>query len=1142
MLAEPPENCASIENRGPGADGGVEILIKFPNGNIWGWQSKYFPDAFGASEVAQLKKSFSAALANFPRLERYYVAVPRNFSGHAEGDQNTQTKNWNGFKKWCGDESAKLGRSVSIELWDESYFVSRLQRNDAIYAGMRLYWFDEKALDIQWFKHQLAKSFSYIGKRYRPDDHVKVRIADTIRVVRRDDSFEDRLQRVSLNVADAIALLQSLVKIGDEADPLKEHCSSLSKLLEEFSGAFADCDHGALYAHLLSNLLRKLTPTIYETLAYRALIDAQYERTKKINPETGKKESKHTYSDGVRWKIRNLAAKLEAVASEFSSAEIELIQYPILLVDGHAGVGKSHLLANEVETHIRNGNPALFVPARVLDHGDRPEQELLRYLDLADLRFETFLAALHAAALASGRPALFVIDGLNESLFARGWEGGLPSLITQIKKFNRIALCVSIRSSYRELCIRAGLDVTRISHHGFRGHLGEAAKEYLDRNGIERPSAPIFGLTEILYNPLFLSTAVDFMKATGQVSFPRGMDSVATLISFWLGAVEQNLITKGFDRISLNDRKIPQIMKELASEMAASESEYVAYELAHKICEEVVDLAPPARQGDRLLPRLIDEGLLLDFPSDESDTGKRVSFGFQKFSDYFIADAIIRDCKSPELLAEALKSNGKYAYLFSAKRFHEFSGPRVALLALTPARFARELPLIEEKSAESIRISVKEFISSLLWRRSQDISQETVDLIERQRQREGKNGPMIDDSSWFDLLLELATLPNCLLNASYLKKELASIPLAERDAKWSVYLVGKAETYDDDWSVVQQLIDWAWVAPKSEIEAEKIHQVAIALALMTSTMDRELRDCATKALASLLVKFSDEISILIDEFADWDDTYVRERVLAAAAAGVLYCEDEGILKAGALAADRMVFGKCPVERHAWTRRYAQIIVNHAAFNKVGIDDELISRSAPPYSSEPISDWPTLEQVAPHREGASSIFSSVVGFIGTHFDGKAPMMAGDFGRYTMGGIDDKFSEVFRGDQPPPSRKDEIQYFWNKVAALGPAARDAHVELTRLSELQGRARLSGFLKSLGKDDGLSEDGEIEEEANAGDADKTSSTEAEGLLLSLLSPELRQEYERLQPLSRFQDSGIPKFSLLKGQCWVFNATVVA
>lgn len=1142
MLAEPPENHASIENRGPGADGGVEILVKFPDGRTWGWQSKYFPDSFGSSEVAQLRKSFNAAMANFPQLERYYVAVPRNFSGHAEGVQDTQTKKWNGFKTWCAREAAKLGRSVSIELWDESYFVSRLQRNDAIYAGMRLYWFDEKALDIEWFRHQLAKSVAYIGKRYRPDDHVEVRIANTIRVLRRADGFEKRLKCVSQNVDDAIAILQRLAKIEGDVGALSPHCDGLSKHLEELSSTLAASDHGDLYARPSSEALSKIAKIRNENLSYRALIDAQYEQTDGIDPETGKEKSKYTYSDVIRGKIRDLATKIGEADSEFSSPEIELQQHPILLVDGEAGAGKSHLLANEVESHIRIGNPALLVPARVLDHGDRPEQELLRYLDVGDLRFETFLAALHAAALASGCPVLLVIDGINESLFARGWESGLPSLITQIKKFNRIALCVSIRSSYRELCIRKGLDITRIAHHGFRGHLGEAAKEYLDRNGIERPSAPIFGLNEILYNPLFLSTAVDFMKATGQVSFPRGMDSIATLISFWLGAVEQNLITKGFDRISLNDGKISQIMKKLASEMAAAGSEYVAYELAHKICEEVVDLAPPAKQSDRLLPRLVDEGLLLDFPFDHADTGKRVSFGFQKFSDYFIADAIIRDCKTPALLSKELKRDGKYAHLFSAERFYEFSGPRIALLALAPARLGRELPLIEEKFVESIRISVEEFMSSLLWRRGQDISEETVDLVERQRQREGTNGPLIDDFSWFDLLLELAPLPNCLLNASYLKKVLASLPLAERDAKWSVYLVGKTETYDDDWSVVQQLIDWAWVAPKSEIEADKIHQVAIALALMTSTMDRELRDCATKALASLLVKFPDEISILIDEFVDWDDSYVRERVLAAAVAGVLRCDDIGVLKAAAFATDNMVFRKRPVERHAWTRRYAQIIVNHAAFNKVGIDAELISRSAPPYSSEPISDWPTLEQIVSHRESARSIFSSVVGFIGTHFDGKAPIMAGDFGRYTMGGIDNNFSEVVRGDQPPLSRKDEIKHFWSTVVALGPSARAAHAELTRLAELQEKIRLSGLLKSLGRDEDLATDGEEEEEEDSivGNAAEASYAEAESSLIALLPPELRRENERLQPLNRFGENGVPKFSLLKGQCWVFNRTL--
>jgi len=69
---------------------------------------------------------------------------------------------------------------------------------------------------------------------------------------------------------------------------------------------------------------------------------------------------------------------------------------------------------------------------------------------------------------------------------------------------------------------------------------------------------------------------------------------------------------------------------------------------------------------------------------------------------------------------------------------------------------------------------------------------------------------LIDDSMWFDLLLELAPLSGCLLNASYLKKELASLPVGERDATRSVYLVGKTRRDYDDWSC-HPAIDWLGV-------------------------------------------------------------------------------------------------------------------------------------------------------------------------------------------------------------------------------------------------------------------------------------------------------------------------------------------
>ncbi|MGQ2969380.1 MAG: hypothetical protein ACT6RF_11595 [Allorhizobium sp.] len=106
-------------------------------------------------------------------------------------------------------------------------------------------------------------------------------------------------------------------------------------------------------------------------------------------------------------KTRDLLAELQSdimdASLEFSLQEIELFRTPALLVEGEAGIGKSHIIAREVQRHVQQGHPAVFVPGRTLDQGDKPESEILHYLDLKDLRFETFLGALDAAAKADGR-------------------------------------------------------------------------------------------------------------------------------------------------------------------------------------------------------------------------------------------------------------------------------------------------------------------------------------------------------------------------------------------------------------------------------------------------------------------------------------------------------------------------------------------------------------------------------------------------------------------------------------------------------------------------------------------------------------------------------------------------------------------
>ncbi|UCI34496.1 hypothetical protein [Mesorhizobium sp. B4-1-4] len=1156
VLAEPPKGATEIEHRGPGADGGVEIIARFADGRVLGWQSKYFTEGFGSSEVSQLKTSFSAALTNFPKLERYYVAIPRNLSGHAEGETDTQTKNWKSFKQWCEDEATAQTRKVEIVLWDDTYFVSRLQRSDPAHAGMRLYWFDETVLDQDWFERQLSKSLAFIGNRYREPDHVDVKIGDTLEIMTKGLRFLQRIESVWSIIANSTERLAAAIKTLDMTDSHIADFEQVVSLLGELSKAAEETDPGKLVDQRIASLLKMLRDVENNGSVDFVLRQARF-MTRKDPKKPDSEREPYVYPP----KIRNLLAELQSdivgASLEFSLQEIELFQTPALLVEGEAGIGKSHIIAREVQRHVQQGHPAVFVPGRTLDQGDKPESEILHYLDLKDLRFETFLGALDAAAKASGRPALIAIDGINESLDAAGWEPGLPKLISQVRQFGQIGFCASIRSAYKKLCIRPGLDVVTVQHVGFSANLGEAARQYLDRHGIERPSAPIFELRDILYNPLFLTTAVDFLLARKQTSFPRGLDSISKLIDFWLEAIEINLTTKRYDRIERGDGKILEVAEAIAAKMAEDGSEYLDFKTANAICEQIVDLGLPTKAADRLLMKLIDEGMFLDTPDySDSKTGKHISFAFQKFSDYFIADAILRHTGDALALAVAIKPGGKYHYLFDEKTPWKFAGPRTALFALTALRLGKELTDIEVDLGDHIFFSAEDFLASLQWRQRNAILEETRELLEDIRARPATaDEPELSDDSYFDVLLRLAAIPGCRLNALYLKEKLGAMTLADRDAIWSLYLVSKTETYDEEWSIVQELIDWSWTAPAAEIGSEKIHLIATTIALMTSTMDREVRDSATKALSSLLMKFPAEIARLIEEFKDWDDAYIRERVLAAAVGGALYCVDVSILKLAAEAADRMVFVKQPVERHAWVRRYAHIIVLHAKMRGAALGADLVSRATPPYASPPITDWPTLADLAPLHEIARDIFSSVIGYLPEKDGSKQPMMAGDFGRYTISGIDSSFSAETRGENPPVSRDMEIEQFWADVEGADPRAAEMRTELERACAQKAEGSMAGLLKHadiealLAQMDHDDDHGDKVEKlavqiaslASAEDAESQGLEKAyddlEASLLALLTRELRDRYKALEPLAIRSGGQIERFSIQTARNWIVD-----
>ena len=102
--------------------------------------------------------------------------------------------------------------------------------------------------------------------------------------------------------------------------------------------------------------------------------------------------------------------------------------------------------------------------------------------------------------------------------------------------------------------------------------------------------------------------------------------------------------------------------------------------------------------------------------------------------------------------------------------------------------------------------------------------------------------------------------------------------LNRRDIQWSRVIASAA---DDDKHPVHRLINWSIGGRLDHAGPELLRLVMIVLTWLCSTTSRFIRDAATRGLCRLLVKAPDLHHDLLALFAEVDDLYVLERLLAA---------------------------------------------------------------------------------------------------------------------------------------------------------------------------------------------------------------------------------------------------------------------
>ncbi|HEC0638404.1 TPA: hypothetical protein R1R82_005309, partial [Klebsiella pneumoniae] len=132
-------------------------------------------------------------------------------------------------------------------------------------------------------------------------------------------------------------------------------------------------------------------------------------------------------------------------------------------------IGKSHLLADIIESRIQTGYPSLFLLGQQLTTDESPWVQILKRLQLNTVSSE-FLEKLNLYGEKQGKRFLIFIDAINEGNGNIFWEDNINSFVDEIRSFKWLGLIISVRSTYKDITISN----ERISRNNFEiyEHLG----------------------------------------------------------------------------------------------------------------------------------------------------------------------------------------------------------------------------------------------------------------------------------------------------------------------------------------------------------------------------------------------------------------------------------------------------------------------------------------------------------------------------------------------------------------------------------------------------------------------------------------------------------------------------------------------
>lgn len=938
-------------------DGGVECYWILEDGSEVAWQAKYFCKAFENSQYQQIDGSVREALNAYPNLKRYIIAVPTDPSdAHVEGRKGMKERIDGYVERW-----SKIKSDVTFEFWWATDFVERIQRPEN--QGMLRFWFGGNEFTDEDLKQFNRGSIEDLGNRYLPKLNVEVEPVEFFEVLSRGKTLSRYLDEELKAAEDACGRIEK-----------DKHCYELHAKLEDVRNSIKQIKETNVFGIDKIPIDSFLTSL---SLLAEAVQDVAYKIVDKDKPTKEKKR--------ISRQLYELAVNVLNVYNNLNQDVMKLINDPILILQGDAGVGKSHLIAEVVERREKDKQASLFFLGQKFTTDEDPFAQMMKMLFFSGTP-EDFLKTLEAKAESTGHRLIIYIDAINEGHGLNIWQRDIRSFINRIRQHPWLGLAMSIRSSYIEAILPwdiFGYDYcVRAWHHGFGRNTPKAVQLYFKEYDILYPSVPL--LNPEFRNPLFLHLFCEGMKNNGYRKIPDGIRGITSVIKLFFDGVEKSIRKE--KHYSPSVRCVEKAVRKYIEQTTKEGLHEIPVD---KAIEIFADIYPRVFKEGELMDCLVSEGVLSKNVFRKADGSYRecIYLTYERFENAlqaaFLIDELQYDSESLEEYVQAVKNP------------HRIGGLLESLATLLPERKGVELydALPSYRDNKAVAYAV---LSSLIWREEKTIVAQLdtyfAEFISDDQFRE----------RFFRTVIEIGFNKGNLYNADYLHKILAPMQLADRDAMWIPMLY---RIYGSRDNIVEDIINWVWdESDKVFIDDKSVELGATMLSWFLASTNRKLRDTATKALVQLFHNRMHVLIQLLEKFKTVDDPYIHERLYAVALGCAVRTKSKEHLSALCQYVYSKVFDvKGEVYPHVLLRDYARGVIEYAISigESHNIDVDMIR---PPYNSsfeyKPVSneEIKTLYEECRGKKDTYGMYDMLTSMFTEYTT--IGFSYGDFGRYTF----------------------------------------------------------------------------------------------------------------------------------------------